>query len=78
MLGIVDRKIRGIDYSLWGYLKFQFAFFFCRWSAFLVVVLLTYVPLGFVDRQGEVSYPGIVLTVAGAALFIAVVYSRCG
>ncbi len=73
VLGIVDRKIRGIEYSLRGYLKFQFAFFFCRWSAFLVVVVLTYVPLGFVDRQGEVSYPGIVLTVAGAALFIAVV-----
>jgi len=70
-LGIVDKRIRGIDYPLAGYLKFQLTFFFCRWTCFLVLVALMYVPLRLVRPEGGVSYTGVALAVAGAVLFAA-------
>ncbi len=71
-VGIVDRKIRDVRYRLSGYLRFQFAFFFCRWSSILVVVAFLFVPLSFADGRGGISYTGITLAAAGAVMFVVV------
>lgn len=72
VLGIVDKRIRGIEFPLSGYVGFQYAFFFSRWSSFLIVVALLYCPLSFVNEDGRLWYGGIALAACGAALFVAV------
>lgn len=54
ILGIVDRKIRGVSYSLSGCLKFQTFFFFSRFTALLVILVFCYFPFLDGDSTGPI------------------------
>ncbi|MBN1574290.1 MAG: M48 family metalloprotease [Deltaproteobacteria bacterium] len=80
ILGIADRKIRGIPYSMMGYMKFQTFFFAARFLALFVVLVFLYYPFFqgplfegiFYDRGGIGGrfYMDMALLFAAAALFV--------
>lgn len=44
VLGIIDRKIRGVSYSIKGHIKFQTFFFAARFFAIFIVIIFLYYP----------------------------------
>jgi Zn-dependent protease with chaperone function len=70
VLGVIDRRIREISFSLVGYVKFQYVFFFGRWFSLLVVVAYLFYPVSLRGPGGEVSFAGIGVLIGGVVLFI--------
>ncbi len=70
VLGLVDRRVRGIDFDLGGYIRFQLFFFFSRWLSLFVALALLYYPLGFVGPDGAILWVSIGVMIGGIALFV--------
>lgn len=80
VLGIIDRKIRGLSYPMAGYLKFQTFFFAARFLAIFVVVAFLNYPFfqgpffeGLLYGSGEIGWEffmEIALFLAAVALFL--------
>jgi heat shock protein HtpX len=69
-LGVIDRRIRGLAFPMGGYVKFQYFFFFGRWSSLLVVLALVFYPVSLTNPGGGPSIAGIGVMAGGALLFI--------
>ncbi len=71
--GDYRQEDQGDRLPLAGYLRFQYSFFFCRWSSFLVVVVLLYVPFGYRESAGRgLVSAAIAWRCRGRPIFIAV------